>query len=63
MKTLTFLNILNMFFFEVNCCIIPIEFFGLMSLKCPKKIRDKEQSNVNEFLEWRFGKVCNCWLG
>ena len=30
--------------------------------ECPRKIRDKEQSDVNEFLEWRFEKVSNCWL-
>ena len=29
---------------------------------CPRKIRDKERSDVNEFLEWLFEKVSNCWL-
>ena len=31
-------------------------------LKCPRKIRDNEQRDVNEFFEWRFEKVSNCWL-
>ena len=29
---------------------------------CPRKIRDKEQRDMNEFFEWRFEKVSNCWL-
>ncbi len=29
---------------------------------CPRKIRDKERSDVNEFFEWRLEKVSNCWL-
>ncbi len=33
-----------------------------MLKNCPRKIRDKEQSDVNEFFEWRLEKVSNCWL-
>ena len=40
----------------------PISFFVSLLNRCPRKIRDKEQSDVNEFFEWRLEKVSNCWL-
>ena len=36
--------------------------YDIMLLNCPRKIRDKERSDVNEFFEWRLEKVSNCWL-